>query len=166
MLGYLAIIGLIVYLITLKIYKKKKIKFADEKRDVEVIDIISLISLIAFIVGSIFSIFFIIRILSWNEDLYALDTYKRQNKEIEETIKDTVETYMNYEQQTFISLKPEEAIQYVSLYPDLKSNTLVEKQIELYIRNNEQIKSLEVKKDKIEYYKKLIFYIPTKTRRV
>ena len=166
MLVYLALIGFIVYLITLKIYKKNNIKFTDETRGIEAIDIIYLTSLLSFLIGSIFTIFFIVKILSWNEDIYALDTYKRQNAEIEETIKETVETYMNYEQQTFISLKAKDAIQYVSLYPDLKSNTLVKKQMELYINNNTQIKLLEVKKDKIEYYKKLIFYIPTKTRRV
>lgn len=166
MLLWMLIIGLIVYVITCKIYKKQNKHFNDENRHVEALDIISFIGVLSAVIGGIFTFFLCLQIINMNKDLATLHTYKEQNSEIEETIKETVEHYMNYEQQTFMTLKPKEAIQYVSLYPELKSNTLVEKQIELYIKNNELIKSLEIKKDKVKYYKKLIFYIPKFTRKV
>ena len=57
-----------------------------------------------------------------------------------------VEQYMNYESGTYGELKGESSITLVSLYPELKADTLVTKQIEVYIANNEKIKELKEKK--------------------
>ena len=42
-----------------------------------------------------------------------------------------------------IEVKPENYITLVSLYPELKADALVSKQIEIYISNNEKIKELK-----------------------
>lgn len=74
--------------------------------------------------------------------------YEAENKEIETQIETAVLAYQKYESDIFEGLKSESYITLVSLYPELKSDTLVQKQIEVYIANNETIKSLKEKKIK------------------
>lgn len=73
--------------------------------------------------------------------------YTEENKIIENEINVLVEQYMNYESDTYGKLKGKSSITLIALYPELKTNTLVEKQIEVYLANNDQIKLL--KKDLI-----------------
>ena len=80
----------------------------------------------------------------------ALDSkiamYAEENENIETEMNALVEQYMNYESGTYGELKGESSITLVSLYPELKADTLVTKQIEVYIANNEKIKELKEKK--------------------
>ena len=73
------------------------------------------------------------------------------NASIEESINVTVKSYMDFEASTYGELKDKDAINLVSLFPELKSDTLVQKQIEVYIANNDKIK--ELKEEKIELTK-------------
>lgn len=74
--------------------------------------------------------------------------YEEENAKIEAQMDVLVEKYMKYEQETFADLKTEEsAITLVTLFPDLKSDELVQTQINVYISNNQKIK--ELKEDKI-----------------
>ena len=68
--------------------------------------------------------------------------YEEENAKIEEQIATVVEQYQKYESDILTELTPESAITLVSLYPELKADTLVAKQIDVYIQNNEKIKSL------------------------
>ena len=69
--------------------------------------------------------------------------YEEMNEEIESSIETAVRTYMNYEKSTFVELTGnEDMISLVSLFPELKSDTLVQQQINVYIANNDQIKQL------------------------
>lgn len=76
-----------------------------------------------------------------------IELYSEQNEKIETEITELVEKYMNYESKTFKELSPESAITLVSLYPDLKSDALVQSQCDLYIENNKKI--LELKEAKV-----------------
>ena len=69
--------------------------------------------------------------------------YTEENQKIEEQIGMLVEEYMNYESNTYIETKGENAISLVALYPDLKADELVKKQIEVYLANNQKIKELK-----------------------
>lgn len=77
--------------------------------------------------------------------------YEEENTSIEESIDTTVKNYMEFESKTYSDLKSENAINLVSLFPELKADTLVQKQIELYISNNNSIK--ELKEEKIDLSK-------------
>ena len=68
-----------------------------------------------------------------------IDLYSKQNKEIENKIEITVKQYMEYENKTFTNLKPGSYINMVNLYPELKSDKLVQKQLEVYTENNNAI---------------------------
>lgn len=74
--------------------------------------------------------------------------YVEENQNIEDQMNTLVEQYMNYESSTYGELKGESSITLVSLYPELKADTLVTKQIDLYINNNKRIK--ELKENKID----------------
>lgn len=73
--------------------------------------------------------------------------YQEENAKIEVQIATTVENYQQYENNIFTEVAPDSSITLVALYPELKSDTLVQAQIEVYIENNDKIKSL--KEDKI-----------------
>lgn len=72
--------------------------------------------------------------------------YEEENASIEAQIAEVVEQYQQYEIDIYTSVSPETAMTLVSLYPDLKSDTLVQSQIELYVQNNAHIKTLREKK--------------------
>ena len=73
--------------------------------------------------------------------------YQEENEHIEEQIRVVVDEYMQYESDTFDKIRGEgDPITYVTLFPELKSNDLVAKQIEIYQENNRQIKELRCEK--------------------
>lgn len=71
--------------------------------------------------------------------------YEEENTKIEQQIADTVKQYQEYETGIFTEVAPESSIALVTLYPELKSDTLVQSQIEVYVENNEAIKELKSK---------------------
>jgi len=105
------------------------------------------------ITGGLFLVFLIVAILLGVsvKNGALLDTkiamYQEENKNIENDMDILIEKYMNYEANTYEDLKGESSITLVALYPDLKANILVEKQIEVYTENNKKIR--EFKESKI-----------------
>lgn len=81
--------------------------------------------------------------LSVIDDKIAM--YQEENQKIEMQIAETVAKYQDYESGIIKEVAPESAITLVALYPDLKADTLVQEQIKIYIKNNEEIKSLKGK---------------------
>ena len=74
--------------------------------------------------------------------------YQEENNKIEKQIDTLVSNYMNYESDTYEKIKSESSITLVSMYPELKSDKLVEEQISVYEENNKKIR--ELKEDKID----------------
>ena len=72
-----------------------------------------------------------------------IEMYQEENTKIEEQISAAVESYQKYETDVFTEVKGESAISLVALYPELKADTLVQKQIEVYLANNTKIKELK-----------------------
>lgn len=73
--------------------------------------------------------------------------YQEENSKIEKQLDTLVSNYMNYESNTYEKFKSESSITLVSMYPELKSDKLVEEQISVYEENNKKIR--ELKEDKI-----------------
>ena len=69
--------------------------------------------------------------------------YTEENQRIEEQIDILVKDYQEYERGVYADTKTESAITLVALYPELKADKLVESQLDIYIKNNEIIKSLK-----------------------
>ena len=74
-----------------------------------------------------------------------IELYQSQNAEIESKVQATVASYLDHEKQAYKDLKPDNAIAVVSAYPELHSNELVKKQIEVYEDNNKKILGLKEK---------------------
>lgn len=72
-----------------------------------------------------------------------VEMYEQENTKIEQQIETAVTAYQQHEKDVFTSVKPNSYIQLVSLYPELKSDTLVKTQIKTYQSNNKKIKELK-----------------------
>ena len=71
-----------------------------------------------------------------------IEMYKSENAEIDSQICEIVEGYKTYEKETFKKISNKSANVLVELYPDLKTNELVQKQMEIYMSNKNKIVSL------------------------
>ena len=87
-----------------------------------------------------------------------IELYQSQNAEIESKVQATVASYLAHERQTYKDLKPDNAIAVVSAYPELHSNELVKKQIEVYEDNNKKILGLKEEKLNQSVYKWWLFF--------
>ena len=99
------------------------------------------------ILGSIISFIALIALLVTVSELTAIqpkiEMYQTENANIENQIAECVREYQKYEIEIFTDVAPDSAITLVSLYPELKSDELVKKQIEVYLANNQKIKELK-----------------------
>lgn len=87
-----------------------------------------------------------------------IELYQSQNAEIESRVQATVASYLAHEKQAYKDLKPDNAIAVVSAYPELHSNELVKKQIEVYEDNNKKILGLKEEKINQSVYKWWLFF--------
>lgn len=69
--------------------------------------------------------------------------YEKENAKIDSQICEIVEGYKSYEKETFENISNKSANVLVELYPDLKSNELVSKQMEIYMDNKNKVVSLQ-----------------------
>lgn len=84
--------------------------------------------------------------------------YEEENTRIEANIQKLVNNYMEFEHSTFTECNTESAVTLVSLYPELKSDALVAKEIEIYTENNEEIKNLKLKLINKSNYKFWLYF--------
>ena len=84
--------------------------------------------------------------------------YEEENARIEQQIADVVEQYQKYETDIFMEVAPESAVTMVSLYPELKSDSLVQAQIEVYTENNKTIRDLRDKQIKGNVYRWWLYF--------
>lgn len=84
--------------------------------------------------------------------------YKKENTKIENQMDVLVSQYMKFETDTYGELKNESSITLVSLYPDLKSDELVKKQIEVYESNNKEIREMKEQKINLKVLKWWLYF--------
>ena len=107
----------------------------------------SLISVVA-LIGIIINIGILINGRTFDDKIAM---YEQENAAIEQSVDVLVKDYYKHESDTYSSLKPENAVLFASAYPELQSNELATKQLEIYVENNNNIK--ELKKDQINLSK-------------
>lgn len=111
-------------------------------------DIIASFFLMCFVVSFVIAIFLGIAVNNGRTIDEKISMYQEENTKIEKQIDTLVSNYMNYESNTYEKFKSESSITLVSMYPELKSDKLVEEQISVYEENNKKIR--ELKEDKID----------------
>lgn len=87
-----------------------------------------------------------------------IELYQSQNAEIEAKVQATVTSYLAHEKQTYKDLKPDNAITVALAYPELHSNELIKKQIEVYEDNNKKILGLKEEKLNQSIYRWWLFF--------
>ena len=107
----------------------------------------SLISVVA-LIGIIINIGILINGRTFDDKIAM---YEQENAAIEQSVDVLVKDYYKHESDTYSSLKPENAVLFASAYPELQSNELATKQLEIYVENNNKIKGL--KEDQINLSK-------------
>ena len=71
--------------------------------------------------------------------------YEQENTRIEQSVATMVENYINHETNTFAEISKDISPTMVfSMYPELKSNTLVEKEISIYTENQKELRELKL----------------------
>lgn len=84
--------------------------------------------------------------------------YEEENVGIEQQIVDVVKQYQEYETGIFKDVAPEGAMALVALYPEFKSDTLVQSQIEVYVENNKAIKELKSMTINASFYRWWLYF--------
>lgn len=84
--------------------------------------------------------------------------YQEENTKIEEQIDILVKQYMNYEKSTFKEFSKEDSMTLISLFPELKSDELIQRQINVYVENNRKIKESKEKEIDFKLGKWLLYF--------
>lgn len=85
--------------------------------------------------------------------------YQEENAKIEQDIDRVVTEYMQHEHDTFVDIKAEKSsITLVTLVPELKSDKLVQQQLDIYVSNNQAIKELKNQKINLTMLKWLLYF--------
>lgn len=87
-----------------------------------------------------------------------IQMYTEENAKIEEQIAAVVSQYQGYEHDIFTEVAPDSSVALVALYPDLKSDILVQSQIEIYLNNNEKIKQLKDEAILVSVYRWWLYF--------
>ena len=144
---------LITWIMSIVLYKKACRYYYDDT--VEMIQMLSSIGLVI----SLAAFIFLLIALSKGPTIDSkIELYQSQNAEIESKVQATVASYLTHEKQTYKDLKPDNAIGVVSAYPELHSNELVKKQIEVYEDNNKKIMGLKEEKLNQPIYKWWLYF--------
>lgn len=116
-------------------------------------------SLVTFIIKLGVLIFLLVKIISLRVIDEKIELYQTQNEEIENKVEVVVKQYMEHENKTFTGLKTDESyITLVTLYPELKSDKLIEQEINLYEENNKKILELKEQKINEKIYKWWLYF--------
>lgn len=153
MVTLILIVLLITLIMSIILYKKASRYYYGDT--IEMIQMLSSIGLVI----SLAAFIFLLIVLSKGPTIDSkIELYQTQNTDIETKIQATVASYLTHERQTYKDLKPDNAIAVVSAYPELHSNELVKKQIEVYEGNNKKIIDLKEEKLNQPVYKWWLYF--------
>ena len=113
---------------------------------------------VLFVVIFVMSLFIITTYAEGYTAKHKIEMYQEENTKIEEQINVLVKEYMNYEQETFTEFKSESTMTLVSLFPELKSDELVQQQMNVYVGNNNKIKELKESLIELKLAKWLLYF--------
>ena len=90
--------------------------------------------------------------------------YEEENSNIQNQVSEIVKNYQDYEKNTYseslknVDLSNTDVVVLAQLYPDLKADEMVKKQIEIYQDNNNKIKELKEQKINNELCKWWLYF--------
>ena len=87
-----------------------------------------------------------------------IEMYIEENTNIEQSVTESVEQYLEHEFAIFDSLQGEDIQTLLVVYPQINSNELVKKQIEIFTNNNAKIKELKEQKLNIDIWRFWLYF--------
>lgn len=116
-------------------------------------------SFLGFIIKLGVLIYLLVKIIELRVINDKIELYQTQNEEIENKVELVVKQYMEHENKIFTGLKTDESyITLITLYPELKSDKLIEQEINLYEENNKKILELKEQKINEKIYKWWVYF--------
>lgn len=102
------------------------------------------ISLVILVVIVICSLYNINKIVKANTIEQKIVVYQEEMTNIENSISPVVQNYLDHEKETYTALTPDNAVIFASIYPELSSNEIVQKQLNIYNEYLISIKNLKL----------------------
>lgn len=87
-----------------------------------------------------------------------IEMYKEENENIENAVTIIVENYLQHEECIFEDLNNQSIEILLTIYPEIKSNTIVEAQLQVFIENNVRIKTLKENLFNIETWRWWVYF--------
>ena len=102
------------------------------------------ISLVVLVVVIICCLFNVNKIVKANTLEQKITVYQEEMTNIENSINPVVQNYLDHEKETYTALTPDNAVIFASIYPELSSNEIVQKQLSIYNEYLISIKNLKL----------------------
>ena len=118
---------------------------------------IKIISIVIMVVCAVIAIVGITELSSAHNIDEKIELYTQENAAIEERISGLVNGYMSYEKETYQEFSGD-AMTILTVYPELKSDTLVQEQIRLYNENYQKILKLKAQKIDVSRAKWILYF--------
>lgn len=118
---------------------------------------IKFISIIIMIVSVIIGMISVFELSSAHNIDQKIELYTKENAAIEERISGLVNGYMSYEKETYQEFSGD-AMTILTVYPELKSDTLVQEQIRLYNENYQKVVALKAEKINVSRAKWILYF--------
>lgn len=118
---------------------------------------IKFISIIIMIVSLIIGMISVFELSSAHNIDQKIELYTQENAAIEERISGLVNGYMSYEKETYQEFSGD-AMTILTVYPELKSDTLVQEQIRLYNENYQKVVTLKAEKINVSRAKWILYF--------
>lgn len=87
-----------------------------------------------------------------------IEFYEEENQRIENSITIVVEKYLQHEEIVYDNLSVDEVNAYLVVYPELRSNEIISKQIDVLASNSDKLKELKSEKADISTYKWWVYF--------
>ena len=84
--------------------------------------------------------------------------YLEENTKIEEQVNILVTDYMRHESEVYSNVKAASPVVLAQMYPEIKADDLIRSQIDIYVANNERIKSLNLQKINGSVYRWWLYF--------
>lgn len=121
--------------------------------------LLAVISGIAVLIGVCLEIVYIYEL----KTAYTIDLkiamYQEENDKIEKSIDEIVNNYLKHEHDTYSDIKTDNSsMNLVTLFPELNSDDLIQKQLDIFTENNHKIKDLKEQKISIAHTRWLVYF--------
>lgn len=87
-----------------------------------------------------------------------IELYEQQNEEVYSSVETIAEKYMDFESSTYKELSKDSLITLIQTYPELKSNEILNRQINILLMNNDKIIELKESRINLSVYEFILFF--------